>query len=507
MMQTSRPKVGLNESTLLILLALVNFVMHVLLNDRYGFHRDELPLLEDARHLAWGYVAYPPVTPFLMRVGLELFGTSLVGVRMLAAVAASLVIVLAGLMARELGGSRFAQIGAAVAVAIAPMVIHMGGRLDYVGFDLLWWVSAAYFLIRLLKSDDPRWWLAVGAVVGLGLMTKYTMSFFVAGIVGGVLLTGARRFLTGRWLWAGAALALLIVLPNLIWQAQHDFVSLDFLSSIHDRDVEIGRTEDFLPEQLIVGANIFTLPFWVAGLYFYFFKAEGKRYRPLGWMYVIPLVLFIVTQGRSYYLAPAYPMLVVAGVVTWGRWLAARPAWQARVFQGITWASLAAGGVIFGAILLPVASINSDLWDTASDIHDNFVEQIGWPELAQTVADIYNALPAEEQARTGILTANYGEAGAVNLYGPAHGLPTAISGVNSYWLRGYGDPPPETVIVLGYSNSSYLTVQLFKTCELAGRVTNPYGVENEETGHPNIYVCRGLRKPWDELWKDMQHFG
>jgi 4-amino-4-deoxy-L-arabinose transferase-like glycosyltransferase len=507
MMQTSRPKVGLNEATLLILLALVNFVMHVLLNDRYGFHRDELPLLEDARHLAWGYVAYPPVTPFLMRVSLELFGTSLVGVRMLAAVAASLVIVLAGLMARELGGSRFAQIGAAVAVAIAPMVIHMGGRLDYVGFDLLWWVSTAYFMIRLLKSDNPRWWLAIGAVIGLGLMTKYTMSFFVAGIVGGVLLTGARRFLTSRWQWAGAALALLIVLPNLIWQAQHDFVSLDFLNSIHDRDIEIGRTEDFFPEQLIVGANIFTLPFWVAGLYFYFFKAEGKRYRPLGWMYVIPLVLFIITQGRSYYLAPAYPMLVVAGVVTWGRWLAARPAWQAHVLQGITWASLAAGGVIFGALLLPVASINSDLWDTASDIHDNFVEQIGWPELAQTVAEIYNTLPAEEQARTGILTANYGEAGAINLYGPAHGLPPAISGVNSYWLRGYGDPPPETVIVLGYSNSSYLTIHLFKTCELAGRVTNPYGVENEETGHPNIYVCRGLRKPWDELWQDMQHFG
>jgi 4-amino-4-deoxy-L-arabinose transferase-like glycosyltransferase len=385
-------------------------------------------------------------------------------------------------------------------------VIHLGGRLDYVAFDYLWWVLASYLIIRLLKSDDPRWWLAIGVVIGLGMMTKYTMAFFVAGIVGGVLLTSARRFLTSPWLWGGAALSLLIILPNLIWQAQHDFVSVDFLSSIHDRDVAIGRTEGFLSEQPVVGANPFTIPLWIAGLYFYFRKAEGKRYRTLGWMYLIPLLLFIITQGRSYYLAPAYPMLIAAGAVVWGQWVSARPVPQAHLIRGISWMLLVTGGVLAGALFLPIAPINSDVWDVTSEMHDAFIEQIGWQDLTRTVAEIYDSLPDEEQARTGILTANYGEAGAINLFGPAYGLPTAISGVNSYHLRGYGDPPPEILIVLGYSEPNLITL-FFQTCELAGRVTNRYGVENEETGHPDIFICRGLRKPWDQLWPDMQHFG
>lgn len=502
----SRPKLVLNDWGILVLLALANFIVHMLTNDQYGFHRDELPLIDDARHLAWGYVVYPPVTPFIMRVTLELFGTSLVGVRVFAALTASIVIVLAGLMARALGGARKAQVMSAAAAAVAPVVIHMGGRLDYVVFDFLWWVLAAYCVIRLLKSGDPRWWLGIGATLGLGMMTKYTMAVFVIGIVGGILLTDARRFLKSPWLWGGAALSLLIVAPNLAWQAQHDFISADFVSSIHDRDVAIGRTEGFLPEQLYIGANPFTIPLWIAGLYFYFFRPEGKRYRALGWMFLIPLALFVVLEGRAYYLAPAYPMLMAAGAVAWERWIAARSAARTRLIQGVTWGALAVGGVVFGALLLPVAPVNSDVWDITSEVHDNFVEQIGWQDLTQTVAGIFGRLSGEEQSRTGILTGNYGEAGAINLYGPAYGLPTAISGMNSYWARGYGDPPPEIVIVLGYSQH-YLTAVLFTSCELAGRVTNRYGVENEETGHPYIFLCRGPRSPWPDVWQNMQHFG
>lgn len=490
----------------LILLAVANFILHLLTNARYGFHRDELPLIDDAYHLAWGYVAYPPVTPFIMRISLELFGTSLVGVRIFAALAASIVIVLAGLMVYELGGSRHTQIMGAVAVAIGPLVLHLGGRLDYVAFDYLWWVLASYLIIRLLKSDNPQWWVGIGLVIGLGTMTKYTIAFLVAGIVGGVLLTKARRFLRSPWLWGGAALSVIIILPLLIWQAQHDFVSLDFTRSIHDRDIALGRTEGFLSEQPLVGANIFMTPLWIAGLYFYFRKSEGQPYRALGWMYVIPLVLFTLTEGRSYYLAPAYPMLIAAGAVIWGQWVNARPVRQAHIIRGTTWLMLAAGGVVAGLLFLPIAPINSGVWDTTSDLHDNFVEEIGWQELTQTVAGIYDSLPDEDRAYTGILTGNYGEAGAINLYGTDYGLPTAISGVNSYHARGYSDPPPEVLIVLGYSKS-YLTSQLFQTCELAGRVTNRYGVENEETGHPDIFICRGLRAPWDELWTTMQHFG
>ena len=324
----------------LVLLAAARLLFHLLTNNQYGFHRDELATIDDARHLAWGFVAYPPLTPLIARAAMEWFGPSLVAVRFFSGVAQAIAMVLTGLMARELGGSRWAQVVAAVAVAVAPISMLMGAMFQYVSFDYLWWVLAAYFLIRLLKSDDPRWWLAIGATLGLGVMTKYTIAFFIAGIVAGVLLTSTRRHLRSPWLWAGVALSLLLFLPNLIWQIQHDFISLEFLNSIHARDERIGRTSDFLPEQLFVNASPFTIPLWIAGLVYYFTLPARKRFRLIGWLFVIPFVLFWVAQGRSYYVGAAYPMLLAAGAVTWERWLAGRPVGQGRVWHGVTWAAL-----------------------------------------------------------------------------------------------------------------------------------------------------------------------
>jgi 4-amino-4-deoxy-L-arabinose transferase-like glycosyltransferase len=505
-MQRLRMNIIFSDLSMLVSLALVRVVLHMITNSQYGFHRDELAMLDDARYLAWGYAAYPPVTPLIGRVALVVFGPSLVGVRFLSALAQSIVMVLAGLMARELGGTRLAQVITALAVALAPISLLQGALFQYVSFDYLWWVLIAYFVIRLLKSEDPRWWLAIGVALGLGMMTKYTMAYFVAGLVSGVMFTNARRYWASPWLWGGAVLSLLIVAPNLIWQAQHNFIGLEFLINIHARDVEIGRTEGYLIEQFIVATNLFTIPFWGAGLYFYFCKPAGARYRMLGWMYVIPFVLFLVTQGRSYYLAPAYPMLIAAGVIVWEQWVALLSATMARLARGLTWGGLAAGGLIFAPVMLPVAPINSALWNLTSALHDNFVEQIGWPELVETVAEIYVALSPEERSRTAILTGNYGEAGAINWYGPPSGLPEAISGINSYWLRGYGNPPPETLIVVGFSRER--AERFFAACDLAGQVTNRHNVENEETKfHPDIFVCRGPRQPWPELWKSLRSFG
>jgi 4-amino-4-deoxy-L-arabinose transferase-like glycosyltransferase len=491
---------------LLLLLALVRVLLHTLTNGLYGFHRDELATLDDARHLAWGYVAYPPLAPAVARVALELFGPSLPGLRLFAVLAQGAAMVLSGLMARELGGGPWAQGVAALAVAIAPISLIQGALFQYVGFDYLWWVVVAYCTLRLLRSENPRWWLGIGTAIGIGLLTKYTMAFCVAGLVAGVLLTSARRHLASRWLWGGAALALLIVVPNLLWQAQHGFVSLEFLTAIHARDVAIGRTQGYLVEQLFVSASPFTIPLWIAGLGFYLLSWAGRPYRLVGWMYVVPFALLLVAQGRSYYLAPAYPMLIAAGAVAVERWLASLRPLRAGLVRGVVAAALTVGGVLGLAFFLPVAPVNSDLWNITSKLHDNFVEQIGWPELVDTTAAIYAATPAEERQRTAILTGNYGEAGAVNLYGPAAGLPAAISGVNSYWGRGYGDPPPSTLIVLGFRRDA--VDRLFETCDLAGRVTNHYGVRNEESqDHPDIFVCRGPRQPWPDLWVELRRFG
>lgn len=503
-MKPSESSSFFTDTRILWLLGLALFLLHMFTNHQYGFHQDELVVLDNANNLDWGYVEYPPLTPFLARIELALFGLSLVGARTFSALAQSIVLVLTGLIARELGGRRLAQIVAALAAAIAPIALIQGALLQYVTFDFLWSVLVAYLMIRLLKSEDPRWWIPIGAAIGLGMMTKYTMVMFVAGLVGGVLLTDARRYLRSLWLWGGVALSLLIFLPNLIWQIQHDFISLEFLSSIHARDVAIGRAEGYLVEQFLFCTNPFMISFWVAGLIWYFRNEAGRRYRMICWMYVIPFLIYLITRGRSYYLAPAYPMLIAAGVVVWEHRLDSLALARAKSSIRSTWAALTIGALIAGAIALPVAPINSLLWDITSEVHDTFTEQIGWHEMIETVAGIYANLPENEKSQTGIFAGENDEAAALNLYGPGYGLPKAMSGSDTFWLRGYVNPPPRTLIVVGYVREELSPI--FEQCEVAGTVTNPYGVENDLRDPPNIFVCRGLRVPLPELWDRVKRF-
>jgi hypothetical protein len=492
----------LSDTALLIYIALATVVIHVIIGNRYGIHRDELATLEDARHLAWGYPAYPPVTPFFGRISLELFGTSVRGFRVFANLAQAITVVLTGLMARELGGRRGAQLVAAAAAL--PFCLGGGYLMMYVAFDCLAWVLAAYCIVRLLKSDDPRWWVAIGASIGFGMQSKWTMGFFVLSIVAGVLFTDARRFLRSKWLWIGVALSILIWLPNLLWQAQHQFISLDFLSHIHARDIRQGRTKDFLPAQLqLMG---FATPLVFAGLYYCFFARDGKRYRMLGWMYVVTLLLFVLAKGRSYYLAPAYPMLYAAGAV-WGEgWLATLQRGRAMTIRTVVWAGLAINVISTIAFWMPTAPLNSRWWAISNSVQGDFREEVGWPELVQEVAKIRDSLTPEERAHLGIIGTNYGEAGAINFYGPQYGLPRAISGVNSFWQRGYGDPPPQTVIVIGLSRK-YMD-ESFESCRLAAHTWNRYGIKNEETAdHPDIYVCGPPKAGWPKFWDDFRYYG
>ncbi|HYL12359.1 MAG TPA: glycosyltransferase family 39 protein [Terriglobales bacterium] len=487
----------------LVYLATATVIVHVLTGGQYGFQRDELATLEDARHLAWGYVAYPPVTPFFGRTSLELFGTSLAGFRLFAAVAQAVAVVLTGLMARELSGTRWAQVVAATAAV--PFCLGGGTLMQYVSFDCLCWVLTAYFTLRLLKSDDPRWWIAIGGSIGLGMLSKYTMLFFIAGVVMGVLATDLRQHLKSKWLWCGVAVSVVIFLPNLIWQAQHNFVSLDFLQHIHARDVRQGRARGFLAGQLKL--TLFAFPLWMAGLHFYLFSPRGKRYRMLGWMYVVPLLLFVIAKGREYYVAPAYPMLYAAGSVRAEAWLESLgPPW-AGILRPSVWTALVVDIAIAAALTLPLAPVNSAWFKMANEVNGDFQrEEIGWPELVETVAHIRDSLPTEDRVHLGILATNYGEAGAVNLYGTQYGLPRAISGVNSFWEQGYGNPPPQVVIVLGLPRE--FVEKKFAACQLAAHSWNRSKVPNEETvQHPDIFVCRGLLQSWPEFWKDFRYFG
>ena len=319
-----------------------------------------------------------------------------------------------------------------------------------------------------------------------------------------MLLTDARRYLKSKWLWIGVGLSILIFLPNILWQAQNHFISLDMLKHIHARDIREGRTAHFLPQQLMLTG--FRTVLALAGLYFCFVAQAGKRFRMIGWMYLITLALFVILRGRWYYMGPAYPMLYAAGAV-WGEgWLATMARGKAITVRTLAWAALAFDIAVTSAFFMPLAPLGSKWWKAAASVQGDYKEELGWPELVQEVARIRDSLTPQQREHLAILGTNYGEAGAIDLYGPQYGLPQAISGVNSFWARGYGNPEPQTVIILGL-DQEYVDKR-FTSCRVAGHTPNPYGVINEETGdHPDIFVCGPPKVGWPEFWKHFRYFG
>ncbi|MFP5204564.1 MAG: glycosyltransferase family 39 protein [Acidobacteriota bacterium] len=490
------------DTVVLLAISAAIVVVHLLTGNRYGFHRDELQFLSDARRLDWGFVAFPPFTPFVERIGLELFGLSMVGLRLFSMLAQAVAIVVGGLMARELGGGRMAQVAAALAVAFSPISLFEGTEFQYTGFDFLWWMLSAYFVIRLLNTENPRWWLAIGAALGLGLETKYSIVFYIAGLIVAMALTPARRYFASKWFWGGVALALAIFLPNVIWLARHDFISYTFLQHIHARDVGQGRAQGFLRDQFLICTDLAAAPLWLAGLAGFLLN---RRLRMLAFLLVIPVALFWMAKGRGYYAAGVYPMAVAMGAVMAERWLARQRRPARAAIQGAYWAAFAFVSAYICAVVIPLAS-SGPLKQFALARSYDLREEIGWNELVQTVAQIRDSLPAEQRAHLGITTGNYGEYGAIDILGGRYGLPTPIGTTNSEWYWGYPSPPPTTLIVVGLRRAQ--AEALFTGCRLAGHTANREGVRNEESEyHPDIFVCGPPRLPWAEVWREHRDFG
>ena len=490
------------DTAILIAISAAIALIHIATNGRYGFHRDELQFLSDARHLDWGFVPYPPFTPLVQHVAMALFGLSLTGLRIFAVLAQSVVIVVAGLTAREFGARRPAQIAAALATAFAPLALFEGTEFQYTSFDFLWWVLACYFSVRLLNSKDPRWWIAIGAVFGFGLETKYAIVFLIAGLLAGLLLTENRRCFGSRWFWAAVAIALAIFLPNLIWQVHHQFISLDFLRHIHARDIGQGRTQGFWRDQFLVCANLAAAPLWIAGLAGLLFN---RRYRALAAMATVPVLLLAVAGGRGYYAAGVYPMMVAMGAALLERWYAWMPRITRQAIAAVHVLAFAAVSTYICAVLLPISQ-GGALKQFALERNGDLREEIGWQELISTVTQVRDSLPVEERAHLGIITSNYGEYGAIEILGPAYGLPAPTGTINSEWDRGYPAPPPTTILVIGLRPAS--AEAFFTGCRIAGHNGNSEGIRNEESvDHPNIYICGPPRLPWPQLWAEHHDFG
>lgn len=489
-------------------------LVHVLLAGRYGYFRDELYFLDCGRHLDWGYVDHAPLIGLVARLALML-GGSLHALRIFPAVAGALLVALTMLMAWRLGAGRFGQGLAGLAVLVAPIYLGVDSILSMNAFEPLFWMGCVYLLIRIIQSGDSRLWIGVGALAGLGLMNKHSTVFFLLALAAGVLLTPLRAELRKAWPWLAVAIALLIFLPNVVWQIAHGFPTLEDLQNVarEGKNVVLGPLE-FIVQQIILLHPVL-FPLWLAGLV-WLFAGSGSRYRVLGWTFIVLAVALFVMKGKNYYLAPIYPMLFAAGA-TWldeglARWRAtAGRAWPKAAIAGLVLVTGAATAPLALPILPPERFVAYEealgfAPPKTERAHQGplpqlFGDQFGWEELVAEVARIYNSLPAEERARTAIFANNYGEAGAINLFGPRHGLPPAVSAHQTHFFWGPRGYRGDIVIVLQGDRDEL--AQAFESVEQAGEHHHPWGMEEENNP---IYLCRGLKTPLAELWPRLKHW-
>ena len=462
----------------------------VALSGRYGYHRDELYFLEAGHHLAWGYPDQGPVTPFLAWAFDALGQGSLYVFRLPATLASVGIALLSALMARELGGGRYAQPLAALAAGSGTYLLATTHMVVTSTFDLLAWVTITWLVMLLLRGADERLWLLVGAVAGVGLLNKQLPLVLLLALLVGVALTpSARPVLRSPWLGAGGVLAAALWAPLLVWQAQHDWPQLTLAGQIRDEyGVPVERF-GFLFQQLglfSIGATIL----WVTGWLALWRRAAWATYRVFAWAGIVVLGVFVLTAGQGYYPGGIYPALFAAGAVVVEE---AGRAWRSFAVVGLT-------AALFVPAALPVLPLSALAHSPLTEIDEQLREQVGWPQLADLVADAYATIPTDERSQAIVFTANYGEAGAVDRFGPGLGLPTVWSGHNGYGLWG---PPPDgaapVVVVWQGDTVDYF----FSGCIPHGRVTGP--VDNEETERTTVYVCDALIGSWAAAWPLLVH--
>ena len=509
-LQPTHEKTVIPGVSTLVVLAVVKTAFLLCFAGGFGYMSDELYFLACAAHPAWGYADLPPLLPWLTWLVTHTLGSSLWAIRVYPAIAAGATVILTGWLAAELGGGKRAVILASLLVFIDPVTFGFGHILSTNALDLPMWLLCVLLLVKLEKGASPRLWLWWGVAAGLALLHKYTLVFLLSALIAGFLLTSWRRWFASRWLWTGVAVLGLIVLPNVIWQARHDFPFLQLQHSfkIHHHNVSLPPLQ-FLGAQAVLH-NPLVWVFALCGLVF-LFLGSMRRFRALAWTFLAFLVLMFALHGRDYYLAAAYPPMFAAGAVAVESWL--RNRWWQRAVDAYVFV---AAGLTMIALpsVLPILSPSAteefckqmflkrtepeNLPHTAmpSWVSDQF----GWKEPVEMVAKYYNSLPPEERARTAILGNFYGQAGAVDHFGPALGLPRAIGGHHTYWLwgpRGYTgesvifmDPWPET-----WEHCASMT--------LVGKPETPFARPDE---HPAIYHCRKLDLDISKHWEIFRHY-
>ena len=491
------------------LVALLSAAVHLAFIGRYGWFRDEFYYIACGERLAFGYVDHPPLVALIARVTRELLGGSILAARLPSVLAGAAVIFLAGRIARELGGGRFAQGLAALCALVAPVYLFAFHVLSMNSFDILFWTLGAWVVVRIVNTGDPKLWLLFGLVCGLGLQNKHSVLFFGFGVFAGLLLTPERRHFRDPWIWLGGLISALLFLPHLLWQVWNDWPTAEFVrNATAHKNVALSPVE-FFTEQ-IMQMHPLTVPVWLAGLGWMLLTRSGKPYRALGWAYLASFAVLVSQNSKAYYLAPAYPLLFAAGATaleSWMRW---------KVLRVAVPVLLLAGGAVTAPLVVPILpkadlvryirSLGIEM--SAGERHEmgalpqHFADMHGWEEMVAEVARVYRSLPPEERAVAGIYGQNYGEAGAVDLLGEKHGLPKASSGHNNYFLWG-PQGSGEILIIIGGDAEEHR--QAFRDVRQAGKIhcgsCMPY--ENDQP----VWIAHGLKAPIEQIWPMTKSYG
>ena len=501
------------QSVLIALFSAAALLVHFLTNGRYGYFRDELYYLACARHLDFGYVDQPPLSILLLRLSQLFVGDSLFAIRLLPALAGAAIVALTGIIARELGGCGWAIALACAATLSALFYLAVGNFFSMNAFEPLFWMGYICLLVRIINGGSPALWLWFGVLLGLGLENKHSTVFFAAGIFVALLLTPERRHFAQKWIWLGGLLAFAAALPNIVWEAQYHWPTYELLSNIAHSNKNVALSPVEFIVQQVNFVNPATLPLWLAGLVWLFGSREGRRYRAIGIIYLVTLAEFIILHGKSYYLAPAYPMLFAAGGVAIERVCAVRLRWAKPTLLAI----VLLAGALFAPVIVPVLSPDklvtymraihfepprTETSHTAT-LPQIFADQFGWEEMVGSVAYAYHHLPPEDEKRAAIFCQNYGEAGAIDFFGPKLGLPSAISGHQNYFLWGPRNWTGEVALVLNTDDRNER--ELFGSVEDLGQVaSSPWAMPFEQRMH--IFLCRDLKISVRELWPRVKNW-
>jgi 4-amino-4-deoxy-L-arabinose transferase-like glycosyltransferase len=462
---------------------------------RYGYHRDELYFVVAGHHPDWGYPDQPPLTPLIAALADTVAPGSLLVLRLPSALAAAVTVLLAGLLAADLGGGRRAQLIAAACTAASAVTLVTGHFVTTTTFDVLFGALLCWLVVRTVRRGDERLLLPAGLVLGIGLLNKTLLGLFAVALAVGLAVVGPRRLLRSPWLAAGGLFVLVLGLPYVVWQSLNGWPQLE-MSRVIAAEGDQGGRLGFLPFQLLLVSPVL-VPVWVAGLVRLLRNPAARPFRFLAVGYLVLAGIYLITGGKAYYLAGFYPALLAAGAVAVDGWIGARRArlWLLGAAVGLS----AVVGAVVGLAVLPARALGPVL-----AINPDVGEQVAWPRYVDTVAAVWSGLRPAERVRGLIVTANYGEAGAIERYGPARGLPPPYSGHNGYarWRVPVGEAGP--VVVVGYREAA--VERFFVGCRRAATLDNGLGLDTEEQGAP-VWLCTGPARPWAELWPMVTHLG